>query len=93
MENTKAYQKAKEKVEARLGFKVHLAVYLIVNAILITVNLVNSPEALWFIWPLMGWSIGIFWHAMGVFVFDKKGSEIFERMVREEMDKQFSETE
>jgi hypothetical protein len=90
MENTKAYQKAKKKVEERLGFKVHLTVYLVVNAILITVNLINSPDNLWFIWPLMGWTIGIFWHAMGVFVFNKD-SEVIEKMIQKEMDKQISE--
>ncbi len=88
MENTKAYLKAKKKVEARLGFKVHLTVFLVVNAILITANLINSPNELWFIWPLMGWGIGVFWHAMGVFVFDKKGPDMLERMIREEMNKQ-----
>lgn len=92
MENTKAYQEAKKKVEARLGFKVHLTVYLVVNAILITVNLINSPNNLWFIWPLIGWSIGIFWHAMGVFVF-KKNSEVIEKMIQKEMDKHISETQ
>ena len=87
MENTKAYQRAKKKVEARLGFRVHLTVYLFVNAILMTINLINSPEYLWFIWPLMGWGIGLFWHAMAVFVFDKK-SALIENMIRKEMDKQ-----
>ena len=87
MENTEAYQKAKKKVEARLGSKAHLTVYLVVNAILVGVNLINSPEYLWFIWPLMGWGIAIFWHAMAVFVFDKK-SDVMEKMILEEMDKQ-----
>lgn len=87
MENTQAYQKAKIKAEAKVGFKIHLAVYLAVNAILIAVNLINSPDYLWFIWPLMGWGIGLFWHAMGVFVFNKE-SGITERMIRKEMDKQ-----
>jgi len=89
MENTQAYQKAKKKVQARLGFKIHLAVYLTVNAILISVNLINSPDSLWFIWPLMGWGIAIFWHAMGVFVFNKE-SGLTERMIRREMNKQVS---
>lgn len=89
MENTEAYQKAKKKVQARLGFKNHLVVYLAVNAILISVNLINSPDYLWFIWPLMGWGIAIFWHAMSVFVFNKE-SGVTERMIREEMDKQLS---
>lgn len=87
MENSQVYQEAKKKVQARLGFKIHLAVYLAVIAILISVNLINSPDYLWFIWPLMGWGIAIFWHAMGVFVFNKE-SGVTERMIRKEMDKQ-----
>lgn len=87
MENTQAYQKAKKKVEARLGFKTHLVVYLGVNVLLMAINLINSPEYLWFVWPLMGWGIAIFWHAMGVFVFNKE-SGAKERMIRKEMDKQ-----
>jgi len=89
MENTQAYQKAKKKVQARLGFKAHLAVYLVVNAILIGVNFISSPDYLWFIWPLMGWGIAIFWHAMRIFVFNKE-SDFTERMIRKEMDKQLS---
>lgn len=92
MENTQAYQKAKKKVQARLGFKSHLAVYLAVNAILISVNLINSPDNLWFVWPLMGWGIAIFRHAMATFVFNKE-SGVTERMIRKEMDKQLSNKE
>lgn len=92
MENSQVYQEAKKKVQARLGFKIHLAVYLAVIAILISVNLINSPDYLWFIWPLMGWGIAIFWHAMGVFVFNKE-SGVTERMIRKEMDKQFANKE
>lgn len=92
MENTQAYQKAKKKVQARLGLKIHLTVYLVVNAILISVNFLNSPDYLWFIWPLMGWGIAIFWHAMGVFVFNKE-SGVTERMIRKEMDKQLANKE
>jgi len=35
----------------------------------------------------MGWGIAIFWHAMAVFVFDKR-ADVMEKMIREEMDKQ-----
>ncbi|WP_299218236.1 2TM domain-containing protein [uncultured Aquimarina sp.] len=92
MENTEAYQKAKKKVKAKLNFKTHLTVYLVVNAILISINLINSPDYLWFVWPLMGWGIAIFWHAMSVFVINKE-SGITESMIRREMDKQLSKKE
>ncbi|NER16577.1 2TM domain-containing protein [Spongiivirga citrea] len=92
MENTEAYQKAKKKVRARLGFKVHLAVYIAVNAILISINLINSPDYLWAIWPLMGWGIAIFWHAMNLYVLNKE-SGVTENMIRKEMDRQLLKKE
>jgi len=32
---------------------------------------VTSPGTLWFYWVTIFWGIGIFWHAMGIFVFRK----------------------
>ncbi len=86
MENQEAYQKAKKKVEARIGFYVHLAVYVSVNALLIIINLLTSSQYLWFKWPLIGWGIGVIFHAMGVFVFSG-GSAIKEQMIQKEMKK------
>jgi len=51
---------------------------------LIVINLRNSPEYLWFIWPLVGWGISLFFHGMSVFVFAGK-SAIRERMIEKEM--------
>ncbi len=46
------------------GVTVHLFVYLAVNALLVVINLVTSPQNLWFIWPLLGWGIGLAAHAL-----------------------------
>jgi hypothetical protein len=61
------YQKAKERAAALRGFYGHLSVYVIVNLGLFLINMIMSPENLWFIWPLMGWGIGIVVHALRVF--------------------------
>jgi hypothetical protein len=84
MENQEAYQKAKERVEAKLRFYIHLAVYVGVNILLVIINLLSSPQYLWFKWPLIGWGIGVFFHALGVFVFSGGGA-IKERMIEKEM--------
>ena len=63
------YQKAKERVEAIKGFYIHLTVYAVVNLILFSINMIVSPDSLWFFWPLMGWGIGIAFHALSVFGF------------------------
>jgi hypothetical protein len=42
---------------------VHLIIYLSVNALLIAINFIYSPESLWSIWPLLGWGLGLAAHA------------------------------
>jgi hypothetical protein len=86
VENEDAYQKAKKRVEAKIGFYTHLAVYAGVNILLIIINLITSSRYLWFKWPLIGWGIGVFFHALAVFAFTQ-GSSIKERMIQKEMQK------
>ena len=87
MENQEAYERAKKRVEAKIGFYIHLSVYIAVNILLIIVNISTSPQYLWFKWPLIGWGIGVVSHALGVFVFTS-GSAIKEQMIEKEMKKE-----
>ena len=88
MENLEAYKRAKKRVEAKIGFYIHLTVYLGVNLLLIIINLTSSPQYLWFKWPLLGWGIGIFFHGLSVFVFSGgRFKAIKEGMIEEEMKK------
>ena len=48
--------------EERRGFFIHLIVYALINAGLITLNLLVVPKVIWFFWPLLGWGIGITAH-------------------------------
>ncbi len=66
MENQAIYKKARKKVRAKFGFYVHLSIYLLVNVSLIYINLSTSPDYYWFIWPLIGWGVGLLYHAFGV---------------------------
>lgn len=63
----KEYQKAKERVEEIKGFYTHLTTYTIVNVILYAINMITSPDSLWFIWPLMGWGVAVVLQALSVF--------------------------
>ena len=38
-----------------------LIIFLFVNAFLIIINLITNPEVLWFIYPLLGWGIPLFY--------------------------------
>ena len=87
MEEQEAYLKAKKKVEAKIGFYIHLSFYVVVNIVLIIINLNTSTQYLWFKWPLIGWGIGLFFHAMGVFALSK-GLSLKDRMIEKEMRRQ-----
>lgn len=51
-------------VRLRRGFLIHLTAYAVVNAGLIAINLLTTPDRLWFHWPLMGWGVGVLAHGM-----------------------------
>jgi len=47
------------KIYRLRGFFIHLLTYLLVNTGLIVINLLTAPSYYWFVWPLMGWGIGL----------------------------------
>jgi uncharacterized membrane protein len=63
------YQRALKQVKEIKGFYSHLLSYILVNLGLIFINLMYSPVYLWFFYPLFGWGLGLFFHAMKVFNF------------------------
>lgn len=56
----------------RNGFFAHLIIYIIVNIFLATLNLTSDPEVIWFVYPLIGWGIGLIAHFVFVIVLPKK---------------------
>jgi hypothetical protein len=67
------YAQAMKRVEEKKGFFVHLLTYVVVNAALVVIWLMTSPGGYpWFIWPLFGWGVGLTFHFLGVWVFDRK---------------------
>ena len=63
------YNIARRRAGARLGFYIHLSTFIVVNILLIIINFAVTPDYKWFIWPLLGWGIGLLGHAAGIFVF------------------------
>jgi TRAP-type C4-dicarboxylate transport system permease small subunit len=62
------YVRARKRVAAKFGFFVHATVFVAVMATLIYVNLTASPGTWWFQWPLLGWGIGLAFHAFSVYI-------------------------
>ncbi|WP_394759619.1 2TM domain-containing protein [Flavobacterium sp.] len=61
------YIAAKKQVDEIKGFYENLISFILVNIVLLVINLITSPEYLWFLWSFFGWGIGIAFHAMKVF--------------------------
>ncbi len=51
----------------RIGFWMHFSAYVLVNAFVIALNALYSPWAIWFIFVLIPWSVGIVAHFLGAF--------------------------
>lgn len=67
-------EEIRKVAKARVGFKIHAAVYVIVNAFLAAIwfitNATGEAEDAWYywpVWPLMGWGIGLAIHGFVVF--------------------------
>jgi len=82
------YQNALRRVRRVKGFYAHLVSYILVNLLLFLINIMTSPDVLWFYWPLFGWGIGIVMHGLFVFGFGLwLGQEWEEKKIEEIMDK------
>ncbi len=81
-----AYNQAKARVEAKLGFYRHAIIYVLVNLLLLVINLSESPQYLWVKWPVMGWGIGLLAHGLSIFTPRwLRGQK--ERMIEREMER------
>ena len=83
------YKRAKERVEDVKEFYIHLFIYIVINIFLFIVNILVTPEILWFYFPLIGWGIfGILFHFLEVFVFENKifGKKWEEKKIKQYLD-------
>lgn len=81
------YLKAQEKVKDIKSFYGNLTAYLIVIPFLAFINYQTMGwEYMWFLWPALGWGIGLLFHAIRVFSVNPFfGKEWEERKIREFM--------
>lgn len=79
-----AYYKAKKRVEEIKGFYGNLISYCVAIPFLIFINYRTFWEFQWFWFPMLGWGMGVIFHAFGVFGYgkaweDRKIKQIMER--------------
>jgi len=88
--NDEKYEEAKERVKELKGFYRNLITYVAVNIFLIVINLITSPDNLWFYWVTIFWGIGIVLHTSKVFILKGKflGKEWEEKKIKKIMEKE-----
>ncbi|WP_395054531.1 2TM domain-containing protein [Flavobacterium sp.] len=79
-----AFVRAKERVEKLKGFYGNLISYCFVVPILIIINL-NTSKFQWFWFPMLGWGLGVTFHALETFGYGKSWEE---KKIREIMNKE-----
>ncbi len=82
MNDQQAKRRARRRAGAKLGFYIHLTVYVLVNLLLLAINLQTNPGRLWFLWSLCGWGVGVVCHGLSVFLC----STIMERLTEHELE-------
>lgn len=78
------YLKAKERVDKLKSFYANLISYCTVIPILIIINL-NTSDFQWFWFPMLGWGMGLTFHALETFGYGKSWEE---RKIRELLEKE-----
>jgi hypothetical protein len=65
IEGLHARDEARERILARrkAGFYSHLWAFIGVQVFLLAINLLTSPDYFWFLFPLLGWGLGLFFSA------------------------------
>ena len=80
------YKQARKRVEDKKGFYIHLGTYIVINAALVIIWALSGAGYPWFVWPLFGWGVGLIFHFLSVFVFDK-GTAWEQREVEKEAER------
>jgi len=64
---TREETEAMEYVQGLKSFYLHAMVFVVINIFIMLVNLITSPDYLWFLWALLGWGLGLALHALSTF--------------------------
>jgi hypothetical protein len=65
---------AEERARAKLGLYSHVGIFVAVMTLLAVINLSQSPDRLWFVWPLLGWGVAVVAHAVGALALGRGGA-------------------
>ena len=84
----KAYERARRRASREAGFYVHLMWYGIVIGSFMIVNLIVSPSFEWWVFPALGWGVGLASHFGGVYGWRWIHERVFEPAVQREVQRE-----
>lgn len=79
-------EEAKKQVNEKIGFYIHLVIYILGNTVFHLINLWTG-ELYWAIFPLLAWGLGLLFHGVQVFGFFNT-SEWTHKQILKEIEKQ-----
>jgi len=79
------YKLARKIAERKVGFVRHAAIYLLVIGGLALINNVTWGGYQWWLWPALGWGIGVVSHFLSAFLY--QSGTLVDRVARREMEK------
>ena len=81
------YYLAKKTVKKKSEFFKHLGSYFIMSGFFIVLNIITSPGVFWAIFPILGWGLGVMFHALSVWGLPFRGKYWEERAILREMER------
>lgn len=63
------YERARRRIQTIRTFYIHTLVFICTNVSLFGLNMLTSPEMIWYYWATFGWGLGLFAHGASVFIF------------------------
>lgn len=79
------YKLARKIAERKVGFIRHAAIYLLVIAGLALINNVTYTGYQWWLWPALGWGIGVVSHFLSAFLY--QSGALVDRVAKRELEK------
>ena len=81
------YLEARRRVRRIKKFYSHFTMWLVFSVIFIFLNLTNGGPEFWAIFPIMGWGIGVLFHAISVFGLPGLGHDWEDRLIERELER------
>lgn len=75
-------ERAVARLKKKRDFRTHLVVYVLVNAFLVLIWAMTTPDGVfWPVFPMVGWGIGVVMNAWDVYFADEFSEETIQREI------------